>query len=297
MTKLDEREGVPGDTSLKNVPSLAVQFFLIPLAVVGVVILIYGGFRMLVMDERTPEEYLSDVRIGGRERRWPAAYELSRLLADPDVQAQHPGIGQAVVDAFAGSEGDDPRVRRYLALAVGRLKHLPDNAVRELLEGLMDPDSETVISVIWALAATGDSAVVGPLEELYGSNDAGIRKMIVYALGVLPDASNATTLEEALVDEAPDVRWNAALALARHKREEGAKVLRQMLDRDYVERNVSRTPVRGANIDPVDEIMVSSLQAVGALQAVEFRSAVTRLSESDTSLRVREVAMKTLEML
>ncbi len=297
MTKLDEREAAPGGTSVKNVPSLAVQFFLIPLAVVGVVVLIYGGFRMLVMDERTPEEYLNDVRVGGRERRWPAAYELSRLLSDPEVQVAHPGIGQAVVDAFAGSEGDDPRVRRYLALAVGRLEVLPEDAVRELLIGLEDPDSETVISVIWALAATGDSAVVDSLEKMYESDDAGIRKMTVYALGVLPSEVKAKTLQRALTDEVPDVRWNAALALARHKREEGVTVLRQMLDRDYVERNVSRSPARGANIDPVAEVMVSSLQAVGVLQAVEFRSAVTRLSENDASLRVREVAMKTLEML
>tara|TARA_B100001123_G_scaffold53926_1_gene56842 strand:- start:21825 stop:22718 length:894 start_codon:yes stop_codon:yes gene_type:complete len=297
MTKLDEREAASDGTSIKNVPSLAVQFFLIPLAVVGVVVLIYGGFRMLVMDERTPEEYLNDVRVGGRERRWPAAYELSRLLADPGIQGQYPGIGSAVVDAFAGSEGDDPRVRRYLALAVGRLAVLPENAVRELLTGLEDPDSETVISVIWALAATGDSAVVDPLEKMYESDDAGIRKMTVYALGVLPSSAEAETLQRALIDEVPDVRWNAALALARHRREEGVTVLRQMLDREYVERNVSRTPARSANIDPVAEVMVSSLQAVGVLQAIEFRSEVVRLSENDASLRVREVAMKTLEML
>ena len=75
MQKLGEREPARPDSRLTAAPSLAVQFFLIPLAVVAVVVAIYGGFRMMVADERTPEEYLNDVRTGGRDRRWPAAYE------------------------------------------------------------------------------------------------------------------------------------------------------------------------------------------------------------------------------
>ena len=72
MSKLVEREPAPGAKSLSATPALAVQFFLIPLAVVGMVVLVYGGFRMLLTNERTPEEFLSDVQTGGRERRWPA---------------------------------------------------------------------------------------------------------------------------------------------------------------------------------------------------------------------------------
>ncbi|SVA77553.1 uncharacterized protein METZ01_LOCUS130407, partial [marine metagenome] len=70
MDKLEERDGQASE--VQSVPMLAVQFFLIPLAVVVAVILVYGGFRWLLNDERTPQEYLSDIRVGGRERRWPA---------------------------------------------------------------------------------------------------------------------------------------------------------------------------------------------------------------------------------
>src|SRR5206468_4749643 len=59
-------------------------------------------------------------------------------------------------------------------------------------------------------------------------------------LGALPGDEQAATLRTALEDPAPDVRWNAAVALARHGSHEGVPVLRQMLDRAYVEQVVKR---------------------------------------------------------
>ncbi len=297
MKKLDEREVAPARGPLTDTPALAVQFFLIPLAVVAAVVLIYGGFRMLVTDERTPEEFLNDVRVGGRDRRWPAAYELSRLLDTPGIEARHPDLGPAIVQAFADSAGDDPRVRRYLALAVGRLRTPPPGALQTLVEALEDSDSETRISVIWALASIGDPSVVDEIEAMYLSADPGVRKMAVYALGVLPANERAATLRNALDDAVPDVQWNAAVALARHGRSDGLRVLGRMLDRDYVQRNVDRASSLDGGVDPVAEVMVSGLQAVGALKAAQLHDRVAELSRSDASLRVREVALRTLELL
>ena len=296
MSKLVEREPAPGATSLSATPALAVQFFLIPLAVVGMVVLVYGGFRMLLTNERTPEEFLSDVQTGGRERRWPAAYELSRLMSDPDVESQYPNLGSAIVRAFENSEGDDPRVRRYLALAVGRLSNPPADATRVLVEGLDDPDTDTKISVIWALASLGDPSVTDVIAGMYGSEDPGVRKMAVYALGGL-GTEDLSVLRGALDDPIPDVQWNAAVALARQGGSDGITVLRRMLDRDYVERTVTRVARVDATLDPVSEVMISGLQAVAALRSTEMRDTVTSLIENDVSLNVREVAMRTLELL
>ena len=296
MSKLVEREPAPGATSLSATPALAVQFFLIPLAVVGMVVLVYGGFRMLLTNERTPEEFLSDVQTGGRERRWPAAYELSRLMSDPDVESQYPNLGSAIVRAFENSEGDDPRVRRYLALAVGRLSNPPADATRVLVEGLADPDTDTKISVIWALASLGDPSVTDMIASMYGSEDPGVRKMAVYALGGL-GTEDLSVLRGALDDPIPDVQWNAAVALARQGGSDGMIVLRRMLDRDYVERTVTRVARVDATLDPVSEVMISGLQAVAALRSTEMRDTVTSLIENDVSLNVREVAMRTLELL
>ena len=43
---------------------------------------VYVGFRSLLTDERTPQEYLAQIRSGGLARQWPAAFELSRLMDD-----------------------------------------------------------------------------------------------------------------------------------------------------------------------------------------------------------------------
>ena len=74
-------------------------------------------------------------------------------------------------------------------------------------------------------------------------------------------------------------------------------IISRMLDRSYVERMVTRTPTSDANIDPVSEVIVSGLQAAASLGASELRSSIEALSESDTNLRVREVALKALDVL
>lgn len=297
MPKLVERESASRVNPLTAAPALAVQFFLIPLAVVGVIVLVYGGFRMLLATERTPAELLSDVRSGGRERRWPAAYELSRVLSDPGAEQRNPELGAAVVQAFADSAGDDPRVRRYLALAIGRLASPPPEAVDELTAALGDPDTETRISVIWALAALGDESTVDDVEAAYRSDDAGVRKMAVYALGALTGGGDHATLRNALDDPAADVQWNAAVALARHGRGDGMAVIRRMLDREYVTRMVTRRGSARDALDPVSEVIVSGLQAAASLRAAELRQPVAALIEEDENLRVRELAMKTLDLL
>src|SRR5215471_17695470 len=130
MDKLIEREPATRNP-LTAAPALAVQFFLIPLAVVAVAVSVYVGFRSLLADARTPEDYLREVQMGGSNRRWPAAYELSRMMADPKVRGDKT-LGPALVKAFEASK-DDPQVRRYLALAIGRMDPpLPSEAIADL---------------------------------------------------------------------------------------------------------------------------------------------------------------------
>ena len=278
-------------------PAYAAQFFLIPLAVVAVTILGYAGFRRLITDERSAKEYLLDIQTGGMSHRWPAAYELSRMMSDPEV-ARDPALGPALVKAFEASKEDDPRVRRYLALAIGRLTPpVPAQAVPALVAALQDADSETGISAIWALGSLGDPSVVPQLAEMYQSSDPGIRKMTVYALGALPGDRQIRVLATALNDSVPDVQWNAAVALARHRNHDGVWVLQRMLDRDYVGRTVRRTGRVDDDVDPIGEVMVSALQAIAALQETSLRERVAVLSRGEPNLRVRQVAMETLKAL
>jgi HEAT repeat protein len=297
MDKLIERE-----TATRNpliaAPALAVQFFLIPLVVVAVTAGVYIGFRSLLADDRSAHEYLTEIQRGGSDRRWPAAYELSRLMADPKVRADKT-LAPALVKAFQQSKSDQ-QVRRYLALAIGRLDPpLPPDAVADLSHALDDPDSETRISIIWALGSSGDPAVVPRLVPLYTAPDAdaGVRKMIVYALGALPGDAQIDTLRTALEDPAADVRWNAAVALARHGNKAGVPVLRQMLDRQYVEQAVKRTVRQDEDQDPVADVIISGLRAAAALKDETLKPSVTSLSEQDRSMKVRQAAIEALKAI
>ena len=298
MDKLVEREG-SARKPLAGAPAIAVQFFLIPLLVVGATVLVYVGFRSLLSEDRTAEEYLTDIRSGGSNRRWPAAYELSRLMADPEfAKNEEATLAPELVKAFAESKGDDPRVRQYLALTLGRLTPpIPADARQLLIDALGDPDSQTRISAIWALGSTGDATVTPDIERMYRSDDAGVRKMAVYALGSMPVDAGNETLVKALEDPEPDVQWNAAIALARHGRHEAVPVLRRMLDRAYVERNVTRQPQPRDDVDPVGEVMISGLRAIAALKESTLSGQVKALSTDDRNLKVRQAAIETLKTL
>ena len=296
MEKLVEREAATRNP-LVAAPALAVQFFLIPLAVVAVTFILYTGFRSLIADDRTVTDYLGEIRTGGSTRRWPAAYELSRLMADPKVRADRT-LAPALVTAFEQAKDDDPLVRRYLALAIGRLDPpLPAQAVENLTKALDDPDSDVRISTIWALGSSGNESVVVRLQPLYQSSDAGIRKMVVYALGALPGDRQAATLQTALQDSAADVRWNAAIALARHGSREGIGVIRQMIDRQYVEQVVKRDVRQDADQDPIADVIISGLRAAAALKDETLRAPITSLSQQDRSMRVRQAALDALKSM
>ena len=315
MDKLVEREDAPRNP-LAAAPALAVQFFLIPLVVVGITVLVYVGFRSMLTEERTPAEYLTEVRYGGWSRQWPAAYELSRLMEDPRVRADRSLVPE-LVKAFDEARDGDPRIRRYLALAIGRLEPpLPKEAIDVLTKALDEPGTqwtpdivsringwadldinEARIMTIWALGSSGDASVVAKLVPLYESTDAGIRKMVVYALGALPGEAQMPTLTQALKDNAADVRWNAAVALARHDSADGVPVLKEMLDRTFVEQTVKRDVRQYEDQDPVADVIISGLRAAAALNDPTLKASVEGLSQQDRSLRVRQAALEALKTM
>lgn len=300
MNKLVERE-TSARKPLSGAPALAVQFFLIPLAVVAVTAGIYVGFRTLLADGRSAKDYLVEIRTGGENRKWPAAYELSRLMADPKVRASDPTLIPGLIAAFEQSKGGDPMVRRYLALALGRLDApAPKRAVELLVETLNDPtDADTRVNAIWALGSLKEASAIPTLEALYSasSDDTGIRKMVVYALGAIPEASQSTVLATALSDSAADVQWNAAVALARHGRHEGVPVIQRMLDRSYLAGAVKADAGASEDDDPAGDVMITGLQAAAALKDPALRAPVEQVSQGDKNMRVRQAALEALKTL
>ena len=177
-------------------------------------------------------------------------------------------LAPELTKAFADSKNDDPRVRQYLALTLGRLTP-PFLPTRDScsIEALNDQDSQTRISAIWALGSTGDASVAaGHRAACTGPRTPAFARWRCTRSDRCRSMPATTRWSRRSKTREADVQWNAAIALARHGRHEGVPVLRRMLDRAYVERNVTRQPQPREEVDPVGEVMISGLRAIAALK-------------------------------
>ena len=87
------------------------------------------------------------------------------------------------------------------------------------------------------------------------------------------------------------------MALARHDSAEGVPVLREMLDRAFVEQTVKRDVRQYEDQDPVADVMISGLRAAAALNDPALKASVEGLSQQDRSLRVRQAALEALKTM
>ena len=74
-------------------------------------------------------------------------------------------------------------------------------------------------------------------------------------------------------------------------------VLRQMLDRQYVEQAVKREVRVDEDQDPIADVMISGLRAAATLKDESLKPSVTNLSRSDRSMRVRQAALEALKVI
>jgi len=270
---------------------MVLDLLVFPLVIVAVGVGVFVLFGLITTEGKGPRDYLDLIRTGDSNRRWQAAYELSKVIRDTrDPELSDPRLVDGMVSLFQQAEGDDPRVRRFLALALGRLGNA--QAVPALLEYLRSvrrgegTDSETHIYAVWALGAIGVDEAIPELVVLTTHEDPGLRKTAVHALGVFRSEEATAALERALGDPVDDVRWNAALALARHGHPAAVPVLEQMLDRKQLARSETVTP------DQTEEILLQAIAGAALLADAKLAARLTELGNDDPSLRVRAAARR-----
>jgi HEAT repeat protein len=284
-----EPEAPPRQTT----PFLVLQFFIFPMAIVAVCVTVFVIFGLIASEGKGARAYLDEVRTGSANRRWQAAFELSKVLqARKDPSLAEPGFADELVRVFNGAGADDPRVRRYLALALGRLGD--KRAVPALVQAA-DPrgdtpaDPDTQVYAVWALGAIGDPEAVPALVNLAGSEDAGLRKAAVHALGSFPSDAARAALLTAVNDPVEDVRWNAAVALARRRDPAAVPVLLQMMDRRHL------AAIADLTAEQREEAVLQAVQAAGVVPDPALRAALEDLRDSDPSMKVRATARAALE--
>src|SRR6266545_3193835 len=135
---------------------LIARFFLLPLVVVLAAVGIFLLFNLMTFERRSPRDYLQEVRGGTANRRWQAAFELSRSLGNLPTEERAALTAETlrIFETLSSRRPDDVLVRRYLVLVLGRLGD--PSAVPALLQAAKDADSDTRLYAVWALGKIGD---------------------------------------------------------------------------------------------------------------------------------------------
>ncbi len=282
----------PAEPSRRRSPLL-----LFPLGLFGLALGVYVLFGLIANEGRTSADCLDEIRLD-RGGAWQAAFELSRLIPLEPPARRGARFVPDLIAVFRAAGGEDPRVRRYLALSLGELGDR--RALDALLDAIGDPDLQTVIYAAWALGRIGEPRAAAGLLPLLMSEEGDVRKMAAYALGALDAPGVVEGLRPLLNDPVEDVAWNAALALARRGDAAGLPLIARMLDRSYLE-GVSRPDEVGRPLALTErqkeEAMVNALRSIAGLRDRGHLALLRRVRDDDPSPRVRQAAFETLEAL
>lgn len=268
---------------------LIARFFLLPLMVVLAAVGIFLLFNLMTFERRTPRDYLREVRGGTANRRWQAAFELSRSLGNlpAEERAELNAEALRVFEGLSQRRPEDVLVRRYLVLVLGRLGE--KSAVPALLAAAKDSDADTRLYAVWALGKIGDPAAFQTVLATSESEDPGARKMAAYVLGQLNDRRAIPRLQVLSEDRVADVRWNAAIALASLGDRSGLPVLRSMIDRAALARQATLSS------DQVEAAMINALKALARLRDPDTLPMIDKVAKEDPNLRVRDAARRASE--
>ena len=264
------------------------SFFLIPfmIAVFGAVFFLL--FKFVTYETNDVEELLNQVKIGSASKRWQSAFELAKVLNNPDRDPLSDSFKDQLSSAYERSFHDDALVRSYLAMAMGATQ---DTIFGEdLLDGLKDESIETRIAAIQALGMIQYSPAVNSINTLIKTADSESERLsATISLGMIGDISAVPFLIQLLEDEQANIRWDAAIALAKMGNSEGAYIIEGLLDREYLN--------KFSEIDPVEQkrVLMIAIKTASILFDKRFEDNLISLSKNDKDLSIRDAAIKALE--
>ena len=264
------------------------SFFVVPFIIAIFGVLIFLMLRILTIEPRTAQDYLHDVKIGGNTKRWQGAFELSKILANPGMVPREERFVNDLISTFEYSEKErDDRIRIYLALAMGRTKDLRYATILE--KTLNDENEEILAAVIYSLGLINSRTSLERLLLMFEHKSARVRHQVVVALGNYDGDQVQIILKQALHDPEPNVRWDAAIALAKQKDDSGRRILLDLMDRKYLD--------SFPNIDAVEQnqAILAAIRASRDILNDELRQVLTDLMENDLNMKIRQAARNTLK--
>ncbi|MEI6083274.1 MAG: HEAT repeat domain-containing protein [Verrucomicrobiota bacterium] len=287
--------------------TLIVQLVIIPLVVVLFCVGLGALFMWITSERKDFDDYVKTLRASsgtkrGQEaqyllnyiqesKKWQGIFDVTaQISAGPDdFLMKNPQAAVELRSIFDESAGQDAKTRRYVALVLGLLGDKESAPV--LRQGLNDSDPDTVKNCLWALARLQDNEAAGPAMELTRHADPNVRLMAVYALGFFENPRAREVLVASLNDSDELVKWNAAFALANRSDVAGRAVLVRLLDKEYVDRQVLVTMSNRSKYRAAATVWLAKLDGKAAIPMLE------KIATDDVDLRVRDAALKQLEIL
>lgn len=259
------------------------SFFIIPFLIAVFCVLLFAAVRLLTSENQTVYDLLEDVKTGGVTKRWQAAFELSKILANGPLTPQDQRFTDELISAFRHSEHDDDRVRQYLALAMGRSGKSEFFSV--LTEKLSKEKEENLYAIIYALGMLRDPRAVAQLKPFAEHPQARLRSVTVASLGQIGDPGAKEILKKTLSDPEPNVEWGSAISLAQMGDQSGKHILAQLLNRKYL--------AKFPQVDTQEQthLVLAAIDAAAKLNDPQLNQQIAQLAVQDANMKVRAAAM------
>lgn len=292
--------------------AFVVQLFVVPGAIVAMIVLVWTGFNWLASTPTDPKALVQAMRRD-TPYRWQSAVALADLLRNPQQQAHRrdPALARELADLLAreldsGRTGEeDLQLRYYLCQALGKfeivegipvLLRAADARRKDEEQLVCDGALEALASLAANFRAQGGLTDPGALKLIFDkSNDerTETRYRAAFALGQVGSSESLARLERMLTDADPHVCFNAATALAAHGRVSALDVLIGMLDPAELTAQLAAQPEAQREAQRL-LILRNALASCGALldqvpraQLEPLKAALQKLLASDPPVRVK----------
>jgi len=267
--------------------TLYYAFFLIPLIITIFGVMFFFMFKVLTYETSSADDYLTNIQIGSATKRWQSAYELSKLLSNPKLVPTDEGFKNKMISIYEHSIHDDPMVRTYMALAMGRTEKQEFGSI--LIDGMNDKDMGSRLAAIQALGILRYVPAVKEIQKFTAEKYSNAEKLAaVIALGNIGDKSTIPILQKLLNDEEPNIRWDAAIALAKLEDSSGLQVIINLLDRSYFDHFTE------VNEEEEVQAILVAIQISSQYPSEQFVTNLLKLATLDRNMQIRDLAIKTL---
>ena len=268
--------------------TLFYSFFLIPfmIAIFGAIFFLL--FRFITYETNDASELLNQVKIGSATKRWQSAYELSKVLNNPETIPVDVSFKNQMISAYDHSINDDPLVRAYLAIAMGATGD--QFYAEELVNGLDDKSRESRLAAIQAVGMVrSELAVVQLIDVIDNSDYQDERLAATMSLGFIGDSRAIPKLNALLEDDEPNIRWDSAIALAKMGEESSVPIIENLMDREYL------MTFPELDYKEINKVIMTAIETSSLVLDNRFEPRLVELAKSDESLTVRDAAIKTLK--